>query len=125
MLDDPWTVEMFLSGSTIVRDSSESRNTGPWLSIHGPGEKADAKWDENRFTFAGAIREFLNGGDRPACLSDMERINDEELLGVDGSRISAVGPMIDADPPKCLWRQDDSWDAIQSRVKLVDLLMAQ
>lgn len=116
---EDWRVNSYLSGTVTVQDQT---NPDIWLYIFGPGLPDDDERDRIRHEYARLLAGFLNGGLRPAFLKDMERTSESYLKGVDGSSISACGPMYDKHPPKCWWVQKEDLVSKRRRAALIDLL---
>jgi hypothetical protein len=112
-----WQVQAFASGTHIVTDGG----AGPWLYVLCTNPE-DLDDNRERFRMCEDLADFLNGGLRPAWLDEMERVREYELIGVDGSCVTATGPMYDADPPNLNWheRQDD--ESRDARARLIDRL---
>jgi hypothetical protein len=115
-----WECQYFGSGTTIVTQCVPRQ---PHYYIYGPRNEGDERAEtRDRFRTCEQIRDFLNGGDRPAWLDDMERRDEISAEGLDGTSIFATGPSIDRDPPNLDWIQDDSDEAKSARARLMDLL---
>jgi hypothetical protein len=115
-----WSHECYQSGTQlVVRVPTE-----PWLYVYGPNVQEDDANARNRVGMCRQLREWLNGfADRPQWLNDMRRVSETKLEDVDGSAIIATGPMVDRDPPKLDWTQDDSPAMRDARARLIDRLM--
>jgi hypothetical protein len=94
----------------------------PWLYIYGPIGADDDSTDRNRYAVCMAIRDYLNGGARPAWLDDLRRTSETHACDLDGTSISAIGPMFDADPPNLNWVEDNSDTMNVARARLMDRL---
>lgn len=123
--DDVWYAESYPSGTQVVTN----RSGGPWLTVYGPkpvgpvdDEGDDAQAIKNRYAMCDGLKEFLNGGKRPAWLADMRRTAEETLMGDDGSRIDATGPTCKDDEHPNGWRFRDDQAAQDMRARLVDRL---
>ena len=116
-MKEPWRVECFLSGTQIVTDG-----TWPHYYVYGPGGADEGEADRNRYRVCCDLRDYLNGGERPAWLDDLVRVSESHAEALDHTSITATGPMIDADPPKLHWVQDDSDEAKAARARLMDAL---
>lgn len=113
-----WMPRYFESGTTIV-DSGVAGE--PWLYIYGPGNEDEDQWMRDRFAMCEQLAEWMNGGKpRPQWLSDMERQTEESAVGLDGSSVTAVGPLIDINPPNLHWVTDNSEEAKNKRARLMD-----
>lgn len=130
MSSEQWKVVCYESGTMNVVDTLGPKvpfaygmsRTTPWLYIFGPGGSNQSESDSNRYKVCEDIAAFLNGGARPAWLDDMERINEDHAIGLDRTSITATGPCIDRDPPKCWWVDDKSPEACNARARLMDRL---
>lgn len=114
-----WKPRFFGSGTCIVTDDSKR---GPWLYVYGPASDDEGQWMRNRMTMCGELADYLNGGKRPTWLDDLERVSETRAVDLDGTGISAVGPMVDRNPPKLDWAQDDSEEAQDARRRLMNKL---
>jgi hypothetical protein len=110
---------MFPSGTQIVTQGIAGE---PHLYVFGPADPDEGQCDRNRFHVCEQIADFLNGGARPEWFDQLERRGEESAEDLDGTRIYATGPMIDADPPNLNWVEDDSEDARNKRARLMDRL---
>lgn len=119
----PWQVSYYESGTTNVDTGNPAV---PHLHVFAyPSEDAQDMKDatnHHRLAICHQICDFLNGGKRPGWLDDMDRVTLDQLVGSDGSRISANGPYYDADPPSCDWKERDDEDAKEMRRQLIDML---
>lgn len=118
-----WRVESFPSGTCIVT----TRERGPHLYVYGPKpvgpkdeEGDDPVADRARYQMCEQLAAWLNGGDRPVWMDDMQRVSEIELQGTDGSSITATGPSYDANPPALDWRQCDDQESRDARARLID-----
>ena len=112
-----WNTMMFGSGTHIVkRDVADE----PWLYVYGPRDEDDSQ--PVRYSMCKELERFLNGGQRPLWLCDMARVSEEELIGADGSSISATGPLYDADPPNLRWETCEDVESKNKRARLIDLV---
>jgi len=94
------------NGTTNVQLHSTAKDD-PWLYITGGGHgMSDAESDQYKGTMADEITEYLNGGSRPAWLSDGV-VDGNSIVFAAGERITAAGPMIDENPPRLQWVQDE------------------
>lgn len=107
------------SGTCVVMPNEAKQ---PWLYVYGPVNPDEGKRHRQRFAMCRELADFLNGGVRPTWLDDMERKSETEATDLDGSSIVATGPMIDRDPPKCSWCDDESDAAKAARARLMDRL---
>jgi hypothetical protein len=112
-----WLVQCYPSGTMVVVKAG-----GPWLYVYGPGGENEEQYNANRRQCCKDLANFLNGGDRPAWLNDLRRHSEDYASDLDGTSIAATGPMYDADPPKLLWKQDESQEAKDARARLMDRL---
>lgn len=111
---------MYGSGTHLVARSDPCSD--PWLYVYGPNSEDETVYAHDRWKVCQDLCDFLNGGTRPAWLNDLERTSEDHAEDLDGTSISATGPMIDADPPNLHWVQDDSWTAKLARAALMDRL---
>lgn len=111
-------LQCFESGTMIVTDG-----TWPHCYVYGPRNDDEDQGVRDRFKVCEDIRDYLNGGERPKWLDDLERTSEESASDLDGTSITATGPMIDRDPPNCLWVFDDSEKAKDARARLMDRLL--
>ncbi len=114
-----WRAQAFPSGTHIVTDGSAGPWPWLWVLVINP---ADIEDDADRFAACEDLARFLNGGPRPAWLEDMERPDEETVVGADGSCIEATGPMYDANPPNLMWFQREDDEAKDARARLIDRL---
>jgi hypothetical protein len=121
-----WRVQTFPSGTHIVTtlDADEAH-----LYVYGPKpvglkdeEGEDVQADRNRFRMCEDLASFLNGGERPAWLDDMRRASETQLIGSDGSDITATGLMYDRNPPAMEWWLREDAEACDKRARLIDRL---
>jgi len=125
-----WRCEYFLSGTCIVSNANCKKepfaygvsDLEPHFYIYGPSSDDDDKRTSDRMKCCEDIRDFLNGGDRPKWLNDLRRVSESRAEDLDGTKITATGPSIDRDPPKCFWIQDESQGAKDARARLMDRL---
>lgn len=128
-----WQCEYFQSGTCIVSNANCRKepfaygvhSLDPHFYIYGPGNKDENKAQRDRMKCCEDIRDYLNGGERPKWLDDLRRVSEDHAEDVDGTKITATGPSIDKDPPKCFWVQDDSQEAKDARARLMDRLFLQ
>lgn len=133
MSDEQWRCEYFLSGTCIVSNANSRksafaygvRSLDPHFYIYGPGSRDEDKAQRDRMKCCEDIRDYLNGGERPKWLDDLKRLSEDHAEDLDGTKITATGPMIDREPPKCFWVQDESLDAKDARARLMDRLFLQ
>ena len=126
-----WECVYYQSGTMIVRDTSQPTepfkygegDTRPHFYIYGPGGTDDDDGTRNRYKVCDDVRDYMNGGERPKWLDDLTRVSEERAEDLDGTSITATGPMVDSDPPKCFWVQDDSDEAKNARARLMDRLL--
>lgn len=112
-----WQARYYGSGTTNVTCCVPGE---PWLYVYGPKDEDEDRQQSNRYPMCEQLAAWLNGGERPKWLDDMERQTETLAVGLDGSSIEAVGPMIDAAPPNLHWVTDDSDDAKNKRARLLD-----
>ena len=113
-----WKVKSYLSGTVIVQDTEAP---SIWYYVYGPSLEEENESDKVRHEYAYLLRDFLNGGSTPAFLRDM--LMDAEgssLIGADGTRIHATGPMYDAAPPKLCWKQKEDRVSRKQRRALIE-----
>ncbi len=115
-----WTTAFYPSGTTIVVLKDPARR--PHLYIYADVAVSEDRNDLDRMTMCNQLAQFLNGLPRPLWLNDLERRTETYAVSLAGANITTVGPMVDADPPNCNWRQDESEDAKSDRAKLMDAL---
>lgn len=109
------------SGTTNI-SIEDHQKKHPWLYITGAiGHETDGEKDRYKGYIADALTEYLNGGPKPQWLSDGE-VRENSLEFADGLRITVMGPMVDVDPPKMMWVQDESPEAKQMRIELLEML---
>lgn len=114
-----WRVQWFGSGTMIVTDL-----TWPHYYVYGPRNDDEDQGVRDRYKVCEDLRDYLNGGTRPAWLDDMYRTSEKHAEGLDHTKITAVGPMYDRDPPNLWWDEEDSQEAKDSRARLMDRLFA-
>jgi hypothetical protein len=130
---EDWHVRWFASGTMIVEDRASPheayefgvRCLSPHLYVFGPGYGTDDGPDQairDRYRCCEELAAFLNGGPRPAWLDDLRRTSEAHAEDIDGTSVTATGPMVDRDPPKCDWINDPSPEAQDARARLMDRL---
>lgn len=130
---EDWQVRGFASGTMIVQDQAAPfepfaygvRCTKPHLYVYGPGygtNYSETAAVQNRYFCCTALAVFLNGGPRPRWLDDLRRVSETHAEDLDGTSITATGPMIDRNPPRCDWINDPSPEAQDARARLMDRL---
>lgn len=125
-----WEVRAYASGTMTVQDMEAPTKTfkygvldlSPWFYVYGPGNEDEDQWMRDRWKVCEDLCDYMNGGQRPAWIDDMERISEVEAIALDGTSITATGPMVDRDPPNCNWDQDRSVEAVNARARLMDRL---
>ena len=115
---ETWVQQSFGSGTQIVTSGEPGK---PWLYILAR-IRDDAEDMSVRHFMCRDLAAYLNGGDRPDWLADMERVSEERIVGVDGCEIEAVGPLYDADPPGLNWKTRIDDEAVSLRARLIDLV---
>ena len=115
-----WDCAFFGSGTTIVR--LKEYHHKPHLYVYSDSTPDEDRWMRDRYDMCNQLRDFMNGGDHPVWLSDIERLTETTAEALTGASIHAVGPMIDADPPNMHWVTDDSDDSKDDRARLLDAL---
>lgn len=115
-----WEPAFYGSGTTLVRLKGAERK--PWLYIYSDSAIDEDRWMRDRYQMCYDLTAFMNGGARPAWLSDFERTGETQVVSLSGGSITATGPMVDADPPNLNWQQDDSEDAKSDRARLMDAM---
>lgn len=124
-----WRRTHYQSGTTNVPTITDFRRgfvtTGhalrPWLWVGYAVNTADH--DAGRQGKANAIAAFLNGqAPRPAFLESFDRPAADWLVLPDGTKLVAVGPMIDRDPPNLNWVPMETPAANAARADLIDIL---
>ena len=113
-----WIPEAYESGTTIVVQREQAHK--PHLYVFADAAVDDDRYLRDRYAMCQQLADYLNGGERPAWLDDFERTSEIVSKSLAGGSISAVGPMIDSDPPKLNWITDDSDDARNDRARLMD-----
>ena len=117
MSERTWQPRYYGSGTTIVTSDEPGK---PHYYLYGPFDPDEGKCQRNRHVMCEQLADYLNGGDRPKWLDDMERISEAVARDLDGSSITATGPMVDRNPPHLDWWQDDSDEAKDARARLMD-----
>lgn len=112
-----WKPQFFGSGTCVVQRSYNE----PWLYVYGPANPDEAKYVRDRMQLCYDLAAYLNGGSRPAWLADMDRISEREAIDLDGTSVTATGPLYDADPPRLVWRERGDDD--DARARLMDRLL--
>lgn len=115
-----WRPEFYGSGTTIVVQRQIAHK--PHLYIYADVAADEDTTQSKRYAMCYEIAAYMNGGDRPKWLDDMERTSEGTLRSLSGAMIYSTGPSIDRDPPKCFWVQDESDQAVYDRAKLMDVL---
>jgi len=113
-----WDCAFFGSGTTIVRLKEHQHR--PHLYVYSDSTLDEDRWMRDRYAMCYQLRDHMNGGDRPVWLDDIERLTETFAKALTGASISAVGPMVDADPPNLNWVWDESDDAKNDRARLMD-----
>ena len=116
-----WIHEIFLSGTQLVKPILESREL-PYLYVYGPAGANEEETDIMRIQICIDLTKWLNGGKKPEWINDISRISETQLIGLDGTSITACGLWIDADPPNLNWVMDDSFEASRLRAELIDFI---
>lgn len=114
-----YTPQFYGSGTCIVMGSTMKE---PWLTVYGPANPDEGKYQRQRMAMCYEIAGFLNGGCRPAWLDDMDRKSEIEAVDLDGSIVAATGPLFDRNPPHLDWWTDESDAAKDARARLMDRL---
>ena len=130
IVSERWECKYYGSGTCIVENALGPKeafkygvhNLSPHFYIYGPGNPDESKYMRDRVKCCEDIRDFMNGGDRPAWLDDLWRVNESHAEDFDGTKITATGPSFDASPPACDWRQNDTQEAKDARARLMDRL---
>jgi len=112
-----WEHKLYGSGTQVV---SQNDCNEPHLYVYGPRLLSDKECCHERSAVCQDLRDFLNGGERPDWLDDLERISEDELRGVDGTSIRSTGPMYDCDPPKLNWKECADEGSQAKRARLID-----
>ena len=128
---EDWECVYYQSGTCVVKDRSAphvefqygTRCLEPWFYIYGPQGANDSETARNRYKVCEDIRDYMNGGPRPAWLDDLNRTTESYAEDLDGTKILTTGPMVDGNPPACDWVQDESQDAKDARARLMDRLL--
>ena len=113
-----WEPRFYGSGTTIVALKEHAHK--PHLYVYSDSAIDEDRWMRDRYDMCNQLAAFMNGGERPAWLDDIERLTEESAKSLMGASITATGPMVDVDPPKCNWRTDDSDEAKNDRARLMD-----
>ena len=114
-----WQPEFYVSGTCIVVDRESVRT--PHLYIYGPRHEDDDKTQTQRMRLCYEIAEYMNGGERPSWIDDLERRSEDSADDLDGTSIRATGPSVDVNPPNLDWREDVSDEAVLARARLMDI----
>jgi hypothetical protein len=115
-----WEPRFFGSGTTIVHLREYQHK--PWLYIYADVAVDDSRYARDRCNMCYQLADFLNGGPPPLWLSDFTRRTETYADALAGANISAVGPMIDRNPPALDWVHDDSSQCVDDRARLMDAL---
>ena len=115
-----WDCAFFGSGTTIVRLKEYAHK--PHLYLYADSAIDESHSMRDRIEMCYQLCDFMNGGERPKWLDDIERLTETKSESLSGASIHAVGPMIDANPPHCDWMWDESEDAKSDRAKLMDMI---
>ena len=115
-----WVANAFPSGSQFVTNNNSD---DPYLYVYGPEMDSIDRVDLCRRMICEELAGFLNGGLAPIWLTELERFNDETLIGCDGTKIVATGPYYNHGPfyGHVIPRTDD--DAQLGRKRLIDRLL--
>lgn len=130
VVSERWECRYYGSGTCIVENAIGPKeafkygvhNLSPHFHIYGPANGDEANYMRDRMKCCEDIRDFMNGGERPKWLDDLHRVSETHANDLDGTSITATGPMVDVDPPACNWRQDESQEAKDARARLMDRL---
>lgn len=115
-----WKPRFYGSGTTIV---GLKKNAGkPHLYVYSDTAIDEDRWMRDRYEMCIQLANYMNGGERPVWLNDIERLNEESAKSLTGASITATGPMVDIDPPKLIWRTDESHEAKNNRARLMDVV---
>jgi hypothetical protein len=115
-----WQSQFYGSGTTIVTLKKEIHK--PYLYVYADKGVSEDRYMRDRYEMCDQLAAYMNGGERPVWLADMERVSEVLAVSLAGASISATGPSIDIDPPNLNWREDDSDDAKNDRARLMDAL---
>lgn len=115
-----WQPQFYGSGTTIVVLRAPVHK--PYLYVCADVAADEDRTQSQRYLMCRELAAYMNGGERPKWLDDMERVSETQLKSLSGADISATGPLVDRDPPKLLWVQDESDQAVYDRAKLMDVL---
>jgi len=115
-----WTAQSYPSGTHLV---TENKPREPHLYVYGPD--IENKYRNNLCTsmMCEELAGFLNGGEAPPWLNELERNDDNILVGCDGTRIIASGPYYDQAPPTYDWIECDEEEFKELRKSLIDKLL--
>ena len=115
-----WDCAFFGSGTTIVRLKEQQHK--PHLYIYADKSISEGRYIRDRYDMCYQLCDYMNNGLRPKWLDDFDRIEEGYAMSLSGGSIQACGPMIDKNPPNLFWVWDDSDDAVNDRVRLMDAL---
>lgn len=115
-----WQPQFYGSGTTIVVLREYQRK--PHLYIYADVGLDEDRTQRERYVMCEQLAAYMNGGAKPVWLDDFMRTGETAAYSLAGGKIFATGPMIDRDPPKLLWVQDDSDEAQNDRARLMDAL---
>lgn len=118
--EEKWEHQCYQSGTMVVTDVNNC--SAPWLYVYGPANQNEALYVRDRMQCCKQLREFLMGGERPTWLDDLRRVSEEHAEDLDGTQVTACGPMYDANPPRLQWMPDQSTEAKNARARLMDRL---
>ncbi len=112
-----WYCHCYPTGACVVTTGLAGR---PWFYVNF--EEVGTK---NRIVIGRQIASYLNlQRHRPAWFADMERVSAEVIAGIDGTSVTASGPVFDADPPNLKWQEVVTPEAVKARGQLMDLLFS-
>lgn len=120
-----YRMRSYQSGTVNVEDMRRNGGNAPYVNIGYRPRGADAKEDDGivdrrRMEIAEHLAELLNGES-----DDRSRITRTGEFGGrwdDGTTFGACGPMIDLNPPRCHWVQDERYQAVSARARLIDIV---
>ena len=115
-----WKPEFYGSGTTIVVQRSVPHK--PHLYLYADATPDEDRSQRDRYEMCYQIADYMNGGEAPTWLNELDRISEAYSEALTGAKIFATGPCIDKDPPRLHWVQDESDEAVNDRARLMDVL---
>lgn len=114
-MSEEWKARYYGSGTSVVTMDMPSR---PLFYVFGPRWGIQREWA--RQDMCEELCAFLNGGDKPAWLYSMIRTSANEVEGLDGSSVSACGPIRLISEK---WEDISDAPALTARRELIDRLV--